>query len=217
MTGLEIFLVIAGVILVIISFIVTEHMDKANNNNDDGQIDIAAVSEEVVKQQIDVAAQNAVDETVEKAEVMLDKISNEKIMAVNDYSDSVLKEINKNHDEAMFLYSMLNDKEKEIKNTVRDIENVKKTVNMIKEDTQIEEQNIENIEENIEKETTAEQEDNDKSNNNQNIIKLYNQGISNIEIAKTLGIGIGEVRLVIDLAKFRKDSSLNSNGGSNEQ
>ena len=37
------------------------------------------------------------------------------------------------------------------------------------------------------------------SNNNQMILKLYSQGKSNIEIAKQLGLGIGEVRLVIDL------------------
>ena len=36
------------------------------------------------------------------------------------------------------------------------------------------------------------------------ILKLYKQGKSVIEIAKTLGIGVGEVRLVIDLFKGTK-------------
>ena len=34
---------------------------------------------------------------------------------------------------------------------------------------------------------------------------MYNQGYSNVDIAKKLGIGIGEVRLVIDLFKNRAD------------
>ena len=41
------------------------------------------------------------------------------------------------------------------------------------------------------------------SNNNQMILNLYAQGKTNIEIAKELGLGIGEVRLVIDLFNSR--------------
>ena len=41
------------------------------------------------------------------------------------------------------------------------------------------------------------------SNNNQMILDLYAKGKSNIEIAKELGLGIGEVRLVIDLFNSR--------------
>lgn len=201
---IEIVLVIIGTVLTLISFFVTEKIDAGNT------MDISAmssISEEVMRQKIDEAAQNAVDETVEKTEAMLDKISNEKIMAVNDYSDSVLKEINKNHDEVMFLYSMLNDKEKDIKNTVRDIENVKKTVKMIKEENISDEPENSIIEEEPPVEETAEVEEtprpaNSEMNNNQRILDMHSNGISDIEIAKTLGIGIGEVRLVIDL--FRK-------------
>ena len=41
-------------------------------------------------------------------------------------------------------------------------------------------------------------------NNNEEILKMYRSGKSNIEIAKALGLGLGEVRLVIDL--FKKES-----------
>jgi len=142
MTGIEIFLIIVGIGLVVASFIITEKIEE-NTSGDEQDTKFAAVTEEIMRQQIDIAAQNVVDETVEKTEVMLDKLSSEKIMAVSEYSDTVLKEINKNHDEVMFLYSMLNDKEKEIKNTVRDIENVKKTVNDIKKETLIQSEEAE--------------------------------------------------------------------------
>lgn len=222
MTGLEIFLIIAGILIIVVSFIISEKFENSKNSDSFGaQVDLAVISEEVVRQQVDIAAQNAVDETVEKTEAMLDKISTEKIMAVNDYSESVLDEINKNHEEVMFLYSMLNDKEKDIKNTIRDIENVKKTVNMIKnenisdemqEDILIDEDKEEIIEA-VKEEKAEEQEkiENKSSirinrtiNNNQKILDMYKQGISNIDIAKQLNIGIGEVRLVIDL--FRSHS-----------
>ena len=36
-------------------------------------------------------------------------------------------------------------------------------------------------------------------NNNEKILKLHKQGKSNMAIAKELGLGIGEVKLVIDL------------------
>lgn len=63
-----------------------------------------------VRSGINAVAQEAVDYAQEKTERSLERISNEKIMAVNEYSDTVLDEINKNHKEVMFLYDMLNDK-----------------------------------------------------------------------------------------------------------
>ena len=150
MTTLEIFLVIAGVGLVVLSFILGERLEDTEIK--EFRADATTLAEEIVKQQVDEAAKNVVDDTVEKTEAALDKLSNEKIMAVNDYSQTVLDEINKSHEEVMFLYSMLNDKEKEIKNTVRDIENVKKTVKDIKEETLIQSGEVE-IEESVDNET----------------------------------------------------------------
>ena len=51
----------------------------------------------------------------------LDKISNTKILEMNEYADNVLKEINRNHNEVMFMYDMLNEKDKEIKTTVKSV------------------------------------------------------------------------------------------------
>ncbi|MCR4922965.1 MAG: hypothetical protein K5931_03025 [Lachnospiraceae bacterium] len=38
-------------------------------------------------------------------------------------------------------------------------------------------------------------------NNNQKIIELYEEGMDTVDIAKMLNLGVGEVRLVIDLFK----------------
>ena len=42
------------------------------------------------------------------------------------------------------------------------------------------------------------------TNNNEKILNLYNQGMSNKDIAKELNLGIGEVKLVIDLFNSAK-------------
>ena len=215
MTTLEIFLVIAGVGLVVLSFILGERLEDTEIK--EFRADATTLAEEIVKQQVDEAAKNVVDDTVEKTEAALDKLSNEKIMAVNDYSQTVLDEINKSHEEVMFLYSMLNDKEKDIKNTVRDIENVKKSVNNIQKNVSDNDiaalvEEIEAADEEITEKVTDKTTDKKKTesvvamkpkenNNNQKILDLYNEGKSNLEIAKELGLGIGEVRLVIDLFK----------------
>lgn len=229
MTGLEIFLIAVGIAAVSISFIIGEKIDgnkTAISGFDEEKI------KETLKAQVDEAVVDVVDETVEKTAKELDKISNEKIMAVSDYSENVLGEINKNHEEVMFLYSMLNDKEEDIKNTVRDVENVKKSVNMLVKESETagrdtyadsadmndaaieeseavldgelakavahEERNKENIKA-AGGEDSAETTDAD--NNNSKILELYKDGFTNIEIAKMLNLGMGEVRLVIDLYK----------------
>ncbi len=38
-------------------------------------------------------------------------------------------------------------------------------------------------------------------NKNDKILSLYETGMSNKDIAKTLGLGVGEVKLVVDLYK----------------
>jgi len=44
----------------------------------------------------------------------LDKETNEKMLAIGEYSDTVMEKMNQTHNEIMFLYSMLNDKHTEL-------------------------------------------------------------------------------------------------------
>ena len=48
---------------------------------------------------------------------------------------------------------------------------------------------------------SLQKEENQVYNNNDRIRELYRKGKSNVEIAKELGLGVGEVKLVIDLYK----------------
>lgn len=105
-------------------------------------------SEDMIKHLVDKELESAkgqindiVDETVsyamEKTERSMDRITNEKMMAVNEYSDTVLSEINKNHQEVVFLYDMLNDKHENLKNTVSEVEKKASEVRQAVKDAEI--------------------------------------------------------------------------------
>lgn len=115
---MEISLLVLGIVIFAASFIVPEWKNG-------GKGDSLEISDDLIKKMIDrqmeetkKRLEGVVDEAleyaVEKTERAAERISNEKIMAVNEYSDTVLEEINKNHKEVMFLYDMLNDKHKNI-------------------------------------------------------------------------------------------------------
>ena len=122
MSILEILLLAAGALLIAASFFVPVKENEVD-------ADISGMVRDEVKKSIESETENMrkhVDDVVneavsyaeEKTERALERVSNEKIMAVNEYSDTVLEEINKNHKEVMFLYEMLNDKQKNLKDTV---------------------------------------------------------------------------------------------------
>lgn len=141
MKALEVFLLIIGVGAYVASFVIPEKKGK-NEPGKIGEAEIKKIIEEQMpgaREQIKVEAKEQTEEAVGEIERELEKLSNEKIMAVNEYSDTVIEEIQKNHSEVMFLYSMLNDKEQEIKDTLKVINQAKmesqnffeKTVNIV--------------------------------------------------------------------------------------
>ena len=168
------------------------------------------------------------EDAVEKAERDLERLTNEKIMAVNEYSDTVLQEIHKNHEEVMFLYDMLNSKHANIKDTVSKMDKaVKAAENKTVENKTAENKTAENkaaadktagtmaeektadtsqTESLIQPENSPEigfmgETVQEGQNNNEKILEMHRQGKSTVAIAKELGLGVGEVKLVIDLYK----------------
>ncbi len=131
MEMMEIVLLIAGGIIFILSFFIP---DKKNvSGKMDGSAEsVKAIAEgelkglisqemDSIRTHVDDVVEEAVTYAMEKTERSLERLSNEKIMAVSEYSDTVLAEIHKNHEEAMFLYDMLNNKHINLKNTVSEV------------------------------------------------------------------------------------------------
>mgnify|MGYP003277059914 FL=1 len=219
MGAMEVFLIITAVIVIAVSFCIKEKSDKNEDEKKSGQDEVKAVTQEMIKEEIQNQLAMISDDMLENTEAKLDKIANQKIMAVGNYSEDVLKNIEENHNEVMFLYNMLNDKETTLKNTVRDIEAVKvsvrKMADNVENDVQAWENEIklspeeetvpaEDKKEQPSQETVPEMEDaeeEDQRSNKEKILELYRQGKSNIEIAKRLNLGVGEVNLVLGLFK----------------
>ncbi len=211
---MEIVLLAVGVVLLLTGFIMPakgETDTRATRELAKAEIK-ELVSEEMkeIKQQVDDTVEEAVSYAMEKTERSLERISNEKIMAVNEYSDTVLAEIHKNHQEVMFLYDMLNDKHINLKQTATVVEKKAKEAEAIVNEAFI---NLkpEKIEEPVKKDILpketvktqrAKKETKSKQNNsNANILALYKQGMDKVQIARELGLGVGEVELVIGLFK----------------
>ena len=262
---MEILLLIIGAVLFAAGFVIPEKNKKSNQTN--VKLEEKKIREMVEKEvdQAKLQITDTVDETInyaiEKTERSLDRLTNEKIMAVSEYSDTVLENINKNHKEVMFLYDMLNDKHKNLTETVSEVtktakeaedtvKEVVQTVAEIKKETlelqpkteEWQQETPVNLETSANKvspssvdadakkgtghpkrktakkepkKMLAVQEENKKSditisftpdstdgkNNNERIRALHKAGKSNMAIAKELGLGIGEVKLVIDLSE----------------
>lgn len=192
--------------------------------------------------QMDEVIEQKIEEAGEQAERAMEKESNEQIMQIHEYSETVMESMKKTHDEIMFLYSMLNDKHTEMTSMTGDLQRLAADIRNLQEnlsakagtsirkpvaeshvvqqpvmkqnavvqpmtetiDVQPEPevqvnrfQEIQELEQKTEKPETADA----QGMSNDMILKLYEQGLSKVEIAKQLGRGLGEVNLVIELYK----------------
>lgn len=198
MGTVEIVLLVIGIICVIVGIILglTDNNEKEATESSVSDYDAASQVRQVA-QTIDSIIEKKMQDIEDKTEARLDKISNTKILEMNEYADGVLKEINRNHNEVMFMYDMLNEKDKEIKTTVKDV-NVTRmnrgyAYNDAKQQSAMEEPKIvmQDIEDFVLDESLS---------THDKIRKLYSNGYNDVEIAKRLKIGVGEVRLVINLS-----------------
>ena len=239
MTGVAWILLLIGVVFMIGSFFVTEKLSPSVLNQ------IAELSEEELKRIIDRGLKNAetriedaideqVDQSSEKVDRSLEKVTNDKIMAISEYSDTVIESMNKTHNEIMFLYSMLNDKHTELTGMAADLQRLAADVRSLEEkapltapqaaperaatvsaasavtlvpvekaDTTGRETAAAPAEQ---KEEMPETEETKQEGLHAEILKLKKLGMTEVQIAKKLGIGIGEVRLVNGLYRGESDS-----------
>ena len=77
-----------------------------------------------VEHRIDDVAEKSASTIRNQAKTELEKLSKEKLSEVNEYSDQVMDRINKNHNEVMFLYGLLSDKQKELDETIEQIKKI---------------------------------------------------------------------------------------------
>lgn len=210
-----IIVIIVGIVCIVISVAGmkrTEETDTENNTAEINRItDEYELNEEeiaVLQRRVSDKISGDVEEILYNADQSLSTMSNEKMMALGDYAVTVCDEIEKNHKEVMFLYSMLTDKEKELKALVSEAEarsaELKKANELAIEAYAETEPQLQPEEEFGEPEETefeklAEMPVQQEDNTNDIILEMKRNGMSIMEIARELGLGVGEVKLVVDL------------------
>lgn len=224
MAALEVTLIIVGIIFVFVSFFVEEKLSKKDIDR------IVSLSESELKvivekqlrgaeDEIEEAIAKSIEESKEVTKRVMEKETNEKIMAIDEYSTTVLESMNKTHNEILFLYSMLNDKHTELTELARQLSQfTEKMKNMESEvlsrldeaakelETRAYEPEQNEGEEEIVQEEAREAEGD--SNKNEMILTRHKNGMPDVEIARELGLGLGEVKLVIGLYKGEENSAV---------
>ncbi|MCR5607744.1 MAG: hypothetical protein K6G26_01610 [Lachnospiraceae bacterium] len=228
---IRIVLCLMGVAIYILSFIMgdpEEEKEKIVDEEVNNYVDHVMKSlQERLNQMLNEKMETVSDAT----DTRLAHMSNAKISEFEAYSQEVRNKIDVEHKEIMFLYDMLNNKDGDVKSTLGKIEDYKYQVDVLIEElndklerisqqirlsdeSQIEvgkqaamleeiaddiyddnegytEEEIEEIKGDIQK----------YESENDEIIMKYNNGLSLTEISKSMGIGVGEVLLVVNLYK----------------
>lgn len=133
MTTLEIILLVLGIVVFVASFIMPEtqgEMEAVDKQLTKEQIQ-EMLKEEMkhVHEQVNDVIDETVSYSVEKSERALERLTNDKIQAISEYSGTVLEDIHKNHEETMFLYDMLNDKHENLKEVASEVSMAVKQAN----------------------------------------------------------------------------------------
>lgn len=134
MTGSVVVMIIIGIVFIFASYFISESFTSKETSIYE---DLMTVKEDykfsdreiqIIKRKIeDVIAEHA-KEIIYETNESLSNMANEKTLALGDYAVTVCEEIERNHKEVMFLYSMLDDKQKEIMKTVESVNTAEKAL-----------------------------------------------------------------------------------------
>ena len=130
MTATEIIILILGFVLLVCSFFFGEGKNQTESLDLDEEIkkikEAAVYQEEEVRRKLEELLANASEKALADVEDKLAQVSNDKIMAVDEFSNQVLEKIENNNQEIIFLYDMLQKKEEEMKSTMNKMEQMRR-------------------------------------------------------------------------------------------
>ncbi len=120
----EIVLIVAGFAAIILGYLLpaSKELDEEDKLLMEREIrELVRREVEDQKETIETMVDDTVDLSLDRTERAMERISNEKLSTIGEYSDTVINDIHKNHDEVMFMYDMLNDKHKNLTNVVSEV------------------------------------------------------------------------------------------------
>lgn len=117
MTAIEIILIIIGFICLCASCFVAKKNDGSTEEEKESlSSELWTEKEEKkIKERVGEILSERQDELVDTTEERMNRLCNDKIMAVDEFSQQILEKIDANHQEVVFMYNMLSEKEKELK------------------------------------------------------------------------------------------------------
>lgn len=134
MTVSVVVMIIIGIIFIFASYFISESFTNKEENIYE---DLMTVKEDykfsdrelqIIKRKIEDVIADHAKEIIYETNESLSNMANEKTLALGDYAVTVCEEIERNHKEVMFLYSMLDDKQKEIMKTVDSVNTAEKAL-----------------------------------------------------------------------------------------
>ena len=235
MTAIEVALLLIGVVFILGSFFIIEKLSPSELSRVSGlsedELRIVMDRElETAGAKISDMADQAVDLSMNQIQRKMEKDTNEKIMAISEYSDSVMEKLQKINNEVTFLYSMLGDKHTELNESMAQLNDLILACQSVQAQTeaaQLQYQEAQNhpTKDAGEKEPdkTSEEadlrkqpedlkaqadtdpvEDPDTENSasaKEKILERYRSGEDLKDVARDLGLGYGEVKLIVELYK----------------
>lgn len=134
MKDLEIIILIVGIILVLGSLFMGKKKGtkKSGGESADAEEAIvkikeaAAFQETELKRRVREIIEEQRAEILSETEERLSRISNDKIIAVDEFSNQVLEKIENNNQEVIFLYDMFQKKEEEMKSAMNKLERARR-------------------------------------------------------------------------------------------
>lgn len=255
MTGLEIALLIVGVLFFIGSFFFVEKLSSSDLETIEkmSEKEIHVLLDKQISAasgRIDAAIESKFNESLNKFDRETNKRTTDEIYSITEHADTVrasldtaFDAVKKSHDEIMFLYNMLSDKQEKVTELERNAQGLESTLRNMKrsiedaiERLEIEQQIqvampepapvsalsveeaapqpeektlIEAFEEELaadaakEAASTAQltgtSQQTDTNSINDRILSMHREGYSDVDIAKNLGKGLGEIKLVLGL------------------
>lgn len=263
MTVYEICILVFAVFVIVLSFFMVDPKKNKKDLEDGEALDIPELEKrisELTERASGIVADS--ERAYDDLENRMNRLTNEKIMAVSEFSEQVVEKIDANHKEAVFLYNMMKTKDEELKDSLSAIDVSKGEIGEILDETErrmallkksmaavkkaqdglttavdkksgtktakasSKSQNTKNTV----KQGTASKDSSftegiaafasdvadgetagaaspvktvtlvgEQSERNEKILELHRQKKSVLEISKQLGLGQGEVKLVIDL------------------
>ncbi|MDD7643797.1 MAG: DUF6115 domain-containing protein [bacterium] len=226
MTAIEVALLLIGVIFILGSFFIVEKLSPTELSR------VAELSEEelriVMDRELGTAgakisdmAEQAIDLSVDQIQRKLEKDTNEKIMAISEYSDTVMEQLQKMNHEVTFLYSMLGDKHGELNDSMVQLNELLHECQVLRDETASVRQTYQELQMQTDADINSTEElsqmqsepdglsgessdtlDGETGNNAKDeILRRYHAGEKLTDIARDLSLGYGEVKLIVELYK----------------